>query len=28
MTFFDHRHIRGLIKKYRISKGWLAVSQV
>lgn len=27
MTFFDHRHIRGLIKKYRISKGWLAVSQ-
>jgi hypothetical protein len=27
MTFFDHRHIRGLIKRYRISKGWLAVSQ-
>jgi hypothetical protein len=27
MTYFDHRHIRMLIKKYRIEKGWLAVSQ-
>jgi hypothetical protein len=27
MTFFDHRHIRGLIKKYRIKKGSIAVSQ-
>ena len=27
MTYFDHRHIRALIKKYRIEKGWLAVSQ-
>jgi hypothetical protein len=27
MTFLDHRHLRGLLKKYRISRGWLAVSQ-
>lgn len=27
MTYFDHRHVRSMIKKYRIEKGWLAVSQ-
>lgn len=27
MTLFDHRHIRSLIKKYRISNGWIGVSQ-
>ena len=27
MTFFDHRHIRGIFKRYRISGGGLAVSQ-
>ena len=27
MMLFDHRHLRGMVKKYRISKGGLAVSQ-
>ena len=27
INFFDHRHIRALIKKYRISNNYLAVSQ-